>query len=999
MPIQIIDRSFFNPLTNETTSFYKANAGDKITCTFTILETIYVMCDSYNYIYDYFNFTITSSIFNFRQEGFLVGDFVKCTKINADGTTGNSFQTTVISVSNSQIRIGHSIPNIALGEHFIIEQNTALPLRQELHLFINHKQASTNLYDQFSHIDGEATTFQSLNLPSITNASPGNITQFGNRSGQWEIGGSGRVTKGVGAENTRQYSIQFTVIQSGIYQENLFTAIDCLNLSIGFRMFRLSGDINTATTIFDDYASNTGRFNEGYNDEPVFTIVSQFLPTLFYNGATTGSFVISGAASNITGIGASYLPTNAAYYKNKAISQTELGMTIETKSATALTTYTGENSFDPLNPSYDITINSIGFVGGVITCNITFNPDFNTFFDSKPLDRRFIIWAKVGNVNHIVFDGQLKLKAQLPIPFTPTLMEVVDFRANNLVPSSNIINNLTIEDNASLRATIPMIQNEVLSSLNIRLISKNIGTGDFFVLQSDSFNMNGAPYFAGAYIGAQTINKNYNLADGSVKNVAHLQTTPLVGVNYNLILNYPFLVRWEYWINKLNAPLDFFGNQNEKWINYQNSVWKIFIEIQKNYIGQPVEFSERQLLIEDYDSDDNIIVHDIILKRLNGSVVSNVIDEPLTITVNTTATGVITQEEIELTIEPKEGAPRWHLTTFYANSNTNNPITLISSVTTGSSNVSVFNLDTSKLDISSGVSITAQIKGLALSEPIFNRTKQTFNYVKLPAAQEVTEYDYGCCVEELKLASLSSSKKDHNDVVGVYLFLGSADDEIFSFLYKDGQILETVNLLRLPEDSLSRMHVYSCKDWLLQYGAGCYEVRISGDVGGITFEYVYGKYRLLPYNSVTSRNQFRLRCYNDKFTSSESVNFANSGYFDDIRLGGRFGQMQPKTVVDNLVYHDRVTRSIINENIPEYTMDSNKVNPLLVTKLVKMILQSTNIEASDYNRYAPDFIRNLEVILPKEGQGLLLEYLGLTQDRIVSCQFRKKLLNDRTFTK
>jgi hypothetical protein len=225
------------------------------------------------------------------------------------------------------------------------------------------------------------------------------------------------------------------------------------------------------------------------------------------------------------------------------------------------------------------------------------------------------------------------------------------------------------------------------------------------------------------------------------------------------------------------------------------------------------------------------------------------------------------------------------------------------------------------------------------------------------------------------------------------------DIRVAASLYKDGQILETVNLLRLPEDSLSRMHIYSCKDWLLQYGAGCYEVRISGDVGGITFEYVYGKYRLLPYNSVTSRNQFRLRCYNDKFTSSESVNFANSGYFDDIRLGGRFGQMQPKTVVDNLVYHDRVTRSIINENIPEYTMDSNKVNPLLVTKLVKMILQSTNIEASDYNRYAPDFIRNLEVILPKEGQGLLLEYLGLTQDRIVSCQFRKKLLNERTFTK
>lgn len=998
MPIQILNRSFFNPLTGEATGFYKANAGDKITCTFTILETIYVMCDSYNYIYDYFNFTITSSIFNFRQEGFLVGDFVKCTKINANGTTGNSFQTTVVSVNNSQIRIGHQIPNIATGEYFIIEQNASLPLRQELHLFVNHKQASTNLYDQFSHIDGEATTLQCLNMPSVTNANPGIMSQFGNRSGQWEIG-LRNIVKGEGANTARQYVIQFTVIQSGIYQDTLFTAADCLNLSIGFRMFRLSGDINTATTIFDDYASNTGRFNEGYNDEPVFTVVSQLLPTLFYNGSTTASFVISGATSNLAGIGASYLPINAAYYKNKTTSQTELGMTIETSQAVALNTYTGENQSDPLNPLYDITINSISFVGGVITCNITFNPNFNSFLNNKPLDRRFIIWAKVGNVNHIVFDGQLKLKAQLPVPFTPTLLEVVDFRANNLVPSSNTINNLTIEDNASLRAIIPMLQNEVLSSLNIRLISKNIGTGDFFVLQSDSFNMNGSPYFSGAYIGSQIINKNYNLASGSVKNVSHLQPTPLVGVNYSLVLNYPFLVRWEYWISKLNAPFDFFGNQNEKWINYQNSVWKIFIEVQKNYVGQPLEFTERQLLVNDYDSDINVIVHNIILKRLNGSVINNVIDEPLTITVNTTATGVITQEEIELTIEPKEGSPRWHLTTFYQNNNSNNPITQISSVTTGSSNVSVFSLDTSKLDISNGVSITAQIKGLAISEPIFNRTKETFNYVKLPSAQEESEYKYGCCVEELKLASLSSNKKDHNDVVGVYTFIGNDNDEVFARLYKNDNVLETVNLKRLPEDVLSRMHVFSCKDWLLEYGAGCYELRISGDVGGISFEYVYGKYRLLPYSSVTSRNQFRLRCYNDKYASNEKVNFAESGYYDDIRLGGRFGQMQPKTVVDNLIYHDRVTRSIINENIPEYTMDSNKVNPLMITKLVKMILQSTNIEASDYNRYAPDFIRNIEVILPKEGQGLLLEYLALTQDRVVSCQFRKKTLNERVFTK
>lgn len=998
MAIEILSRSFFNPITGETLGYYKANAGDKIQCTFTIRETVSVKCDGYNFTYDYASFTITASTFNFRGEGFLAGDNIKCTKFLSDGSIDSSFSTTVTTVSTSQIKIGHTIPPIGVGEYFLIEQASTLPLRQELHLFVNHKQASSGIYDQFSHIDGEVTAFQGLNMPTITSVVTGTLTQFGNQSGQWEVTPNA-ITKGEGADTSRQYVVGFTVVQSGIYQDSLFTSSDCLNLAVGFRMFRVSGDLNTATTIFDDYASNTGRFNEGFNDEPNFLTTTQFLPPLFYNMPITGTFKISGAVATLKGIGASYIPTNAGYYQHKPISQTKLGMTIPTSGAVASTTYTGGNDADPLTPEYDLTINSFSIASGVITCNITFTPNFNGFFDTKALDRRFVIWAKVDNVNQIVFDGQLLFKAPADEPFTPTFFEVVDFRENDLTPVSNTITPLVVEDNASIRAKIPMVQGDLLSSINIRIISKNIVTGDYFVLQSDSFNLNSSPYLSGAYIGEQTINKSYNLASGSVKNEAKLQPTALAGTAYDFILNYPFLIRWEDWITKGGVPLDFYGSETEKWINYQTSDWKLFAEISKTFPDFHQEIAEEQLLITDYDSDSNVTVHDIVLKRLDGTILTSVIDEQLTITVNTTATGAITQEEIELTIEPKQSAPRWQLSTAYANANPNNPITLVSSVTTGSSNVSIFNLDTSKINISNGVSITAEIKGLAIAEPIANRIKETFNYVKLPSGATESEYDYGCCVQELKLASLTSSKPDHNDVAGVYVFIGSDVDIIFSKLYKDGIELESELMDSLPEDSFSRFKIYSCKEWLSNYGAGCFEVRISGVAGGISFEYIYGSYRLQPYNAITSRNQFRLRCFNDKYSSDEKVNFANSNYYDDIRLGGSFGKMQPKTVVENLIYHDRVTRSIINENLPEYSLESNKISPLLITKLVKMILQATTIEASDYNRYAPDFTRNLQVILPKEGQGLLLDYIGGTQDRIVSCAFRKKLLNERTFTK
>lgn len=999
MPITILNRSFTNSVTGETTGHYKANAGDVITCSYTISEIIQVECSGFQYIFDYVNWKVTSSFFNFRNEGFLAGDFVRCIHYDASGSILTNTISSVVEVTTSYIKLGNAIPIIASGETFVIKQSGSLPLRQEMHLFINHKSSVSTQLDQFSHIDNEATVFQCLGLPTITNASPGSFTQFGNRSGQWEVVPS-VMSKGDGAPDL-QYVLSFTVVQSGIYQPTLFDTSSDLNLAIGFRLFRVANDLNTATTLFDDYLSNTGWFNEGYNDEPNFLTLTQGIPNLFYNLPSTYTFKVSGAtAAGLKGLGASYIPTDASYYKNKPQSQTKLGMTIPTTLAVLGDTLLGENDSNILDPKYTIDIDAISIVSGVVSCTITFSPYFSTFFDGKVGNRRFLIWAKIDNVNIIVFDGQLGFKPVPNAPFVPEFLEVIDISTNSIVPSSNTIMPLTIEDNASILSKIQMAEDDLLSSINVKILTVNTVTGDEYILQSDSYNLTSSPYLGGAYIAPQSIVKNYNLASGSEKNVSTLTPTILTAGVYYFLLNYPFLVRWENWLEQNPYPLDFYGINTKNWLTYQTTDWKLFIEVSKTYPDFHLEYAREQLILSDYDSDSNVTTHDIVLKRLDGTVLTSVIDEQLTVTVNTTATGALNDEIIELTIEPFQSAQRWQVSTSYNNLSPSNPLQLISSITTGTSNVSIFSLDTNKIDISGGVSISAEIKGLAITTPISNRIKDNFTYVKLPITQEENEFStIECCDPELKLATLSNSDSDKNDVAGVYVFAGSSTEDINSKVYKNGVLISNDIMSIMPDDENSRMIVYQCKDWLMSDGAGCYTVVVSGLIAGIPFEYLYGKYQLFPYNSVTARNQFKLRCFNNKYSSDENINFANSLYYDDIRLKGRFGQMQPKTVVDNLVYNDRTTRTVINENLPEYILDSNKIKPRMINKLVKMLLQATTIEASDFNAYSPDIIRNLPVILPQDGQGILLEYMGGTRDRIITCTFRKKVLNERTYTK
>jgi hypothetical protein len=369
--------------------------------------------------------------------------------------------------------------------------------------------------------------------------------------------------------------------------------------------------------------------------------------------------------------------------------------------------------------------------------------------------------------------------------------------------------------------------------------------------------------------------------------------------------------------------------------NVHSAGWDVKFEIAKNYGTYKAVYSD-DLVLKSYDFDPNITSYDISLERLDGTVMLNVIDEVMIIRAIQIGNAALSLTDVEITVEPFQDAPRWQCATNYANANPLNPLTILSSTVVGNAITTIIQLDTSKMDISSGVSISAELKGFAGANKVSIRNKETFGYLQLPPS--LTDEDKGikeCCEPEIKLASLTSFDDEKNDVTGIAILIGGNFDSIIAKLYKDGIFCEDYTFTDMPNQENG---VYSSISWrqvLTDYGAGCYSIVIDGTLSGVAYNYTYGTYQLLPYNSLTSKNQFRLRCFLDKFSSSQSINYEGSGFVDDIRYKGEFGKMQPKTKVDNLVYSDRTTKTIINENIPEYSLETRKMKPKMVNRLIE----------------------------------------------------------------
>lgn len=676
MPVSIYNREYFDFIGNQL-SYLRANAGDLVQYNFKVKESIQIQSSLSLTLEANLYLNSIETIGNvWENEGFEIGDTVTVTTY--DSTTG-----AVIDTGTADIVI------IDGGSLFLDANPVAYwnPFEDRCVITANRNRESVDFLTAFTNngsggsavslIDGSETRVRFNGLDAMTVSDVVTGATVGNASGMFEI--SATITREADdPDGSRIYQVIFATTQSGILTPLAFNGTGCLKLYIRQEWKTYNSNPTPNVVLVDSPQADTGWFDEAVNTETANSTLTTGITTLYYNSVQTFTVTTAGAgATTERYIGACYYP-QSNYNLSKPQDQSVLCMELNTNSI-ALGVY--NSKVNPSGASYSIEILSV--TGADVQFRITFNTTFKTFIESLAIgDRRFVIWLKAGNVNHLLFDGQLE-KA----PIVPTSL---NFRYKNIVDHS--YNSTTIDESKEISA-IDNTEDDVAFLGTIANLPKNVDWDRFSIgiqafntvtdetvdLERIDFNLSQAPtLISGAKAYNEVFNLSNNLPTTSAKRQAFFKHNGVTASStYQVEVCYPWLYRWEYWLPKLGLPIDFFGDENFNWQSKQVGDWVLRVAMELVNVD---EIRQNAFSLTDIDYDDWAYNSEIEYRiEETNTLVSGVVAGK---TMRITAIHDISPEIWEndtwgmITVEPFEDAPRWIMSTVIDHDfNPNNPLT------------------------------------------------------------------------------------------------------------------------------------------------------------------------------------------------------------------------------------------------------------------------------------------------------------------------------------
>lgn len=754
MGVFIVDKQF-TYLDGSSKTFYECNSGDRVEVRLKVVEQIAVTSGGQNYFsFNLFDNSILWSGGNWLVEGVRQGDQVSIRKYDSAGNLlaqANVIDVLLISGSNNEILKlddipANVVPNQQNGEIVAIFGATDYR-REEIVTYINHVQSNQS-GNEFSLIDGESTGFridltQLPNFPFFPNQTYP-MQPFGKQSGQFVISAEieslpdSPTDYGFPISFGYVYNIKFTIINSGIYDQSQFFQNFCLKLFTRIEFARFVGEpFQRAQLIFNDEA-NTGWFNEPYNVGFSNATIIQGITEIGFDAPTTTQIIVdSGVPISDVGLGFSYIPKDEEYYKNKITPQSELAMIIPTTPDFALNNFTSETNPDGANYSVSVTNTSISGTQITIDLTITPNQAFTDFINTREIgDQTFYVWVKVGNINLLVFNGELTSN--------PPIAGNIDIQTAGYYDHSENTNNVlsgvsngyeaNIEDDLAFVGSFRIGLYEIVNSFLARIEAFNTSTNESFTLTSVLFGFGGIPQVSGKYILNETIPIYSILPNTSEKKnaILILDSSLDTPTEYGVKIYFPFIYRWEYWLQQTNANNDFYPNQNKDWFPYGNTGdWQLRLHLELNKDGLGYIYDD-PIIIKDYDSDP-LIDQKINLYIAATNQLANIVTEGelmIVEAIHTLTDGQAWEPNVwgMITVEPKESAPRSLLSTIIPfDNNTNNPLFPISGntceLTFPNSSTAKMRcyFDSNKINLSKGVKFTTKIKGCSTNVEAFGK--------------------------------------------------------------------------------------------------------------------------------------------------------------------------------------------------------------------------------------------------------------------------------------
>jgi hypothetical protein len=696
MPIKLVSKSYTDIYGNSSSN-YKANAGDLIASKLTISSDIYVRSTSQNQLsFDRLDSVFTQSQGDFLEQGFRAGQTFYWKDISDSNTIQNSFTGTIDKVEPLYLVLSGTLPNAnnasSNGAIWVFYTDST---HDEINLQLNFTDSNNPTASANSLIDGEASKFAYQGLTALSVGSTANLTQIGKKSGQFEITNTtikrlaDSTNVYVTGRSVRNYEVSFSTIFVGVLFEDMFKGKSYLKQFSQLDFKVVSSETINPTTIAINDACDTGWFNEAYNTEiPKVLLTTSDANNLYYNAVNTitATIKVQGTTTTQVEIGAVYDTLDDTYNLNQAKDQSDKLHLLKTgliDASDIASVFTSDGDYP-----YTITLTAFSYAdaGGNRTFTLTFTLDpqystdlFGKFIEGRgDSDKQFYIWIKAENYNFLAFNGEMEYKYAVGVEITPLSTKVFnhyynsDYSDLSVPPSCSDFN---LEDDLGFVADFELVEADENSSVAVSVVVKNSSTDVEFTLDSVDFDISQQDL---NYFAKQSVTLNNNLPQSSLKKVAYLmEKNALSGGSMNVRLYYPFLFKWEYWEDLVNTHPYFTsqGLSNNNWFNFQSSPWSVKLKVEITRNGT-TDWFYKNVSFKTYD--DSIITSTISLFEYPAMTSITNLKEDIQILVRAmhVASGGFSNDVYgQITIEAKESSPRWVMSTeIDTNTDANNPL-------------------------------------------------------------------------------------------------------------------------------------------------------------------------------------------------------------------------------------------------------------------------------------------------------------------------------------
>jgi len=383
------------------------------------------------------------------------------------------------------------------------------------------------------------------------------------------------------------YTIIYTVTDLGVLFPSFYVGQFNINFIELLKLKVKSGDsFYTSLQLTDP--SNTGYFDEAFNDEATITTSKEVISEVYYNHPNIYSLTFSVNDTSVTEVefGSIYNIIEEDYNQNVFESQSELLYLLKTG---LIGTSDIGSAFNDFNSDVYFILNNFSFSDSsgirtfVIDFTLFFNLGFQNFIESRgAFERLFTAWVKIGNTNNLIYNNQLLFKSAVGSEFNANKLALINHDNNNNYSDNSffplldtkIDKDVNIEDDIAYFIDFDLNINDINEAIIVEIYSDEFITEtNELILERFSFDISNQDL---QYFVRMTAPISNNLPNSSAKKEAYLQVktpyNPITGI-LEVRLYYPFIIRWEYWIKQLNAT-SFYNSKNigfKDWKNYSDS--------------------------------------------------------------------------------------------------------------------------------------------------------------------------------------------------------------------------------------------------------------------------------------------------------------------------------------------------------------------------------------------------------------------------------------------